>query len=60
LLVPVEDAQSLGRAIGSVLDDSDLSRRLAEGAQHRAQDFDVTHMTRAYEQLFRELTHGTP
>jgi glycosyltransferase involved in cell wall biosynthesis len=55
LLAPVEDAQSLGLAIASVVDDRDLARQLAEGARQRAQDFDVAHMTRAYERLFREL-----
>lgn len=60
LLVPVEDAESLGRAVASVLDDRDLAHQIAEGAQQRAQDFDVANMTRAYEQLFRELRCGTP
>ena len=60
LLVPVEDVDSLSKAITSVLDDPDLASQLAEGARRRAEDFDVVNMTRAYEQLFRELRPGTP
>jgi glycosyltransferase involved in cell wall biosynthesis len=60
LLVPVEDVDSLSKAIASVLDNPDLARGLAEGAQQRAQEFDVATMTRAYEQLFRDLRCGTP
>ena len=60
LLVPVEDVDSLSKAITSVLDNRDLARQLAEGAQRRAQDFDVANMTHAYERLFRELMRGTP
>ena len=56
LLVPVENVEALATAIGSVLDDRQLAGRLAEGARRRACDFDVAHMTRAYEQLFRKLT----
>jgi glycosyltransferase involved in cell wall biosynthesis len=56
LLVPVENVEALATAIGSVVDDRQLAGRLAEGARRRACDFDVGHMTRAYEQLFRELT----
>jgi glycosyltransferase involved in cell wall biosynthesis len=60
LLVPVDDVDSLGKAIASVLDNPDLARELAGGALQRAQEFDVANMARAYEALFRELTNGTP
>jgi glycosyltransferase involved in cell wall biosynthesis len=57
LLVPVENVDALAEAIGLVVDDQRLASRLADGARRRACDFDVGHMTRAYEQLFRELTN---
>jgi glycosyltransferase involved in cell wall biosynthesis len=60
LLVPVENAAALGVAITSILDDRTLSTRLSEGARRRAGDFDVVHMVRAYEDLFREVRRGTP
>jgi glycosyltransferase involved in cell wall biosynthesis len=56
LLVPVENVDALAEAIGSVVDDQQLASRLAESARRRAYNFDVGQMTRAYEQLFRELT----
>ena len=59
LLVAVENVDALAEAIGSVVDDRQLASRLSEGARRRACDFDVAYMTRAYEQLFRELTRGT-
>jgi glycosyltransferase involved in cell wall biosynthesis len=59
LLVKVDDVDALGKAIAAVLDDPHLASRLAEGARRRARDFDVSRMTHAYEQLFRELTGGT-
>ena len=55
LLVPVGSVDALGDAMVSILDDRPLAARLAEGAQRRAADFDVAHMARAYERLFREL-----
>ena len=56
LLVPVENVEALATAIESIVDDRQLASRLSEGARRRACDFDVAPMTRAYEQLFRELS----
>jgi glycosyltransferase involved in cell wall biosynthesis len=56
LLVGAATVEALGDAIVSVLDDRQLASRLAEGAGRRARDFDVAHMARAYEQMFRELS----
>ncbi len=43
-------------AIVSVVDNRELAARLGEGGRQRARDFDVAHMTRAYERMFRELS----
>jgi glycosyltransferase involved in cell wall biosynthesis len=56
LLVPVENVEALANAIVSVVDNRDLATRLGEGGRQRARDFDVAHMTRAYERMFRELS----
>jgi glycosyltransferase involved in cell wall biosynthesis len=56
LLVPVDNVEALARAIVSVVDDRALAARLSEGARRRAGDFDIAHMTRAYERMFRELS----
>ncbi len=46
LLSEVEDgAEGLAQKILRVVDDSDLRRKLAEGAQRSAQQFDVAHVT---------------
>ena len=58
LLVAVENVPAIGTALASILDDRGLSARLADGARRRAADFDVSQMTRAYEDMFRELTQG--
>jgi glycosyltransferase involved in cell wall biosynthesis len=55
LLVPGEDVPALGRAVASVLDDRTLAARLAAAARQRSGDFSVPRMTRAYEEIFREL-----
>ena len=59
LLVPAGNVDALGDAMRSLVDDRSLAARLAEAARRRACDFDVTHMARAYERLFREL-NGVP
>jgi glycosyltransferase involved in cell wall biosynthesis len=56
LLVPVENVEALASAIVSVVDNRELAIRLREGGRRRARDFDVAHMTRAYERMFRELS----
>jgi glycosyltransferase involved in cell wall biosynthesis len=55
LLVPVEQADRLGRAMASLLDDPSLASVLSAAGRRRALDFDVRQMTRAYEAVFREL-----
>jgi glycosyltransferase involved in cell wall biosynthesis len=56
LLVPVDNVEALARAILAVVDDRALATRLSDGARRRADDFDMTRMTRAYERMFRELS----
>jgi len=40
MLMPPGGAKALARAIGRILSDRDLARRLSEGAQERGKDYD--------------------
>ena len=60
LLVAVDDVEGVGEAVASLLRDRHQAAQLAENARHRAADFDVAPMARAYERLFREVTRERP
>lgn len=55
LLVPVEDVDQLASAIGRVLSDGDLARRLAAAGRERAQRFSSATVARRYGELFEKL-----
>jgi glycosyltransferase involved in cell wall biosynthesis len=56
LLVPPEDPVALAGAIGRLLADADLRRRLGEQGRQLVLDrFTAAHMTRAFESLYAEL-----
>ena len=55
LIVPPGDTDALGRAISSLLDDPNKSKRLAEQAKQRAFAFDLSAIMTRYEALFREV-----
>ncbi len=54
-LVPVDDEAALGRAMDTVVGDRAEAARIAAAGAVRAAEFDVHHMARQYEQLFRQL-----
>jgi len=54
LLVPVGEEQALAEAIRRVLNDSDLSARLAGAGRVRSEDFAPEHIVAQYEHLFVE------
>ena len=59
LLVPPCDAPALAVAIGRLLEDEPLARRLGEAARARAVDrFSMQHMVRQTEELYRALLRG--
>lgn len=59
LLVPPCDAPALAAAIGRLLEDEPLARRLGEAARARAVDrFSMQHMVRQTEELYRSLLRG--
>lgn len=51
LLVPVNDAATLAKAIKSLITDKTLRLKLSEAAKIRAQDFSVPKITSQYEQV---------
>jgi L-malate glycosyltransferase len=59
LLVPPCDAPALAGAIGRLLEDETLARRLGEAARERAvTQFSMHHMVRQTEGLYRALLRG--
>ena len=59
LLVPPADAEALARAVARLLDNPELSRRLAAEARRRAdQRFGVERMVSAYLAVYEELAAG--
>ncbi|HEY4717840.1 MAG TPA: glycosyltransferase family 4 protein, partial [Anaerolineales bacterium] len=60
LLVPTGDVQALATALGQVLDDASLRKRLAHTGQARAQaNYSIEKMCKAYENLMKGLLLGT-
>lgn len=56
LIVPVDEPAALAAAVRRLLIDEDLRRRLGEqGRRLVLSQFTATHMTRAFESLYREL-----
>ena len=59
VLVPPEDASSLARAVERLLEDSDLSTRLAEsGRRFVTREFSLERMARATENHYVNLLEG--
>jgi glycosyltransferase involved in cell wall biosynthesis len=59
LLVPPDDAGSLARAIGRLLDNPDLACRLGSAARRRAQErYSREAMVRRFEQFYLDLFHA--
>ena len=54
LLVPVQDWQALAAAMGRLLDDHALYRRMSTAALRRAEDFDVKGIIPQYEALYHK------
>lgn len=60
-LVPPGDAEALGAALRSLLDDADLRARMgAAGRQKVTDDFDIRTEARRLSQLFRGYANGAP
>lgn len=55
LLTPMEDAESLARAIGTLLTDPERRHRLAERGRERAEQLSIEHMARGYERVLTDL-----
>jgi len=59
VLVPPADAEALAAAIASLWEDEARRETLGQAAQQVARErFDVSRMTRAYEDLYRRLVKG--
>jgi glycosyltransferase involved in cell wall biosynthesis len=59
LLVPPDDAVGLARAVGRLLDDPALARRLGEAARRRARErYSRTAMVRRFEDFYESLLNG--
>ena len=54
LVVPTGNAAALSRAMLSLLNDPDKEGRLAANGFRRAQDFEMTRILKAYEEMFSE------
>ena len=54
LVVPTGNAAALSRAMISLLNDPDKAGRLAANGFRRAQDFEMTRILKAYEEMFSE------
>lgn len=60
LLVPAEDAAALAAAIGRLLHDRGLARRLAVSARTRAAErYSRSAMVRRFEDFYTRLVHGS-
>jgi glycosyltransferase involved in cell wall biosynthesis len=60
LVVATEDDEALAAAIERLLDDAPLRRRLGDSASRRADEFDVTPVTRAHADWFARIAgHAT-
>lgn len=60
LLVPAEDAAALAAAIGRLLRDRELARRLAVSARTRAaEQYSRPAMVRRFEDFYTRLVHGS-
>lgn len=56
LIVPPRDASAIAAAVGRLLLDPDLARRLGQEGRRRAREhFDISTMVQRYEMLYREL-----
>ncbi len=60
LLVPPERPDLAAEAVGRVLADPELHRRLSEGGSRRARDFTVERMVRQHEQVYVQATTAAP
>ncbi|MGH7550881.1 MAG: glycosyltransferase family 4 protein [Gemmatimonadota bacterium] len=58
LLAPPGNAGALATAIGRVLDDPSLARRLAAAAQERIGDFEIARTVEKTERLYQELVRN--
>jgi phosphatidylinositol alpha-mannosyltransferase len=60
LLVPAGDAAALAGAIGRVLDDPTLARRLGDAGRERAATFDWSVIVERIEALYEKALHARP
>jgi len=58
LLVPPGEPEALARAIDRLLADRDLARRLSEGAQQRAKDYDCEVLAERILRAYQDVTAG--
>ena len=58
LLAPMKDPAGLAKTILKVLENVELGRRLADGAQRRSMDFSIGNIVREYEQMFQDVSAG--
>jgi glycogen synthase len=58
LLVPPGDPEALARAIDRVLADRKLARRLSEGVQERAKDYDWEVLAERVLKIYQDVTAG--
>jgi glycogen synthase len=58
LLVPPGDPEALARAIDRVLADRKLARRLSEGVQERAKDYDWEVLAERVLRIYQDVTAG--
>jgi len=59
LLVPAGDTEALGRALGSVLEDPDLAKKLTEGELKRVEAFHVDRMVERTLAVYEEVLDST-
>jgi phosphatidylinositol alpha-mannosyltransferase len=59
LLVPPGDPEALATAVGRILDDTDLARRLAAAAAERARRYDWSVVAREIEAVYRRAVGGS-
>jgi glycosyltransferase involved in cell wall biosynthesis len=60
LLVPPADAEALGAAVGRVLGDPALARRLGEAGRARAATFGFDRMMHGYQAVYQQLLGVIP
>jgi len=58
ILVPAGDVAAFAKAAARLTDDSDLRRRLGQGASTRAKTFDAAEMTKGTEAVYNEVLSG--